>query len=297
MKIAAEVPTELLKRHSSKNVDTLCVYGVFSSSFYLRDAAGQLSLTHDAVYGNIPFGLAVTDLAAVMKALPLYVGMAGIWVGDLLYIPQVELEVQLSPWNCEAAGIQALPGREVLRQATERALAKLIQTHKGTVIEVAEDGPGPFQNPFARLAVEPLRALEQSMRKNERAGIRQAVLKLLGLGIGLTPSLDDYLSGFLYVLRFAQRSWGLGLPEANLMAELIRELAPIRTGAISATYIIAAADGQYFSILENILLPPLCSNAALDSLLRVGGSSGGDMLSGLIRGLQYIMKHLPVIQS
>ncbi len=121
------------------------------------------------------------------------------------------------------------------------------------------------------------RLLPNVFQKATNALKSGAVSSMLGLGIGLTPSFDDAVVGFLC----ARRSFGLPCP--SLSEDALRE-----TAEISARY-LRLADAGYFSEALLDAARALADGADLmPSLLRAsdyGATSGMDALYGFSIGL------------
>lgn len=101
------------------------------------------------------------------------------------------------------------------------------------------------------------------------------ITDLLGLGIGLTPSGDDFLCGVLAGLIL------LGKQETddfqNLSTEITRNLT--RTNAISAAFLHCATEGQFSEALVNLGSVPFSQSQQM--FHAIGHSSGADTLCGL----------------
>ena len=113
------------------------------------------------------------------------------------------------------------------------------------------------------------------------AELEDAVLALLGLGPGLTPSGDDFLGGMLIALAILPAP----LLRAQLL-ELIENHAQQRTNAISIAHLRAAGAGAGHEALHEILNSLLTGDGAalpaqLAAVDRIGHSSGWDSLAGM----------------
>lgn len=289
MIIHGTVPADLIKLHS-KSAVTLSVSGVFSTAVYLADAGKYLWMLHDRQYGSLPFGIAVHNSEALLQQVSIASGMTAHLRGRTLLMPAANLEILLTPTPPVCREKSEPPSFQQIKNGIESARQQLIQRKKGSIYELI--GTGPYENLFARCAAPAWLDLQTALTNGETASITAALSSLLGLGVGLTPSLDDFLTGMVYTFLFAQDAWSLSLPEATLLSEALQILAPKRTSDISAAYVVSAAAGEYISLLEDVLRPTsFCSYRSLQNLLNVGGSSGGDMLTGLICALQYMMLH------
>ncbi|WP_433500565.1 DUF2877 domain-containing protein [Sphaerimonospora sp. CA-214678] len=117
---------------------------------------------------------------------------------------------------------------------------------------------------------------------------------LIGLGPGLTPSGDDMLSGLLVTLRHLGRAANApgAVWLADWLAAAVTYDARARTTPISATLLHCAAHGQagpeVVGVLRGITgLQPL--RPAIHRLLRLGHTSGADMLLGIRIGLSAVL--------
>ena len=123
---------------------------------------------------------------------------------------------------------------------------------------------------------------------NARPFWTDVALRVLGLGPGLTPSGDDLLGGTFFVLAHAPRpGWVAALPAVH--ARLRAECATA-TNVISAALLSDLMDGHGYRVLHDFV-------AALDggrrhdiacaatALLRLGASSGADLMAGVLLAL------------
>jgi hypothetical protein len=122
--------------------------------------------------------------------------------------------------------------------------------------------------------------------------------RLLGLGPGLTPAGDDLIGGaFFGVITWRASHGAPKPPDARSSdaawreaAAVIRERARERTHRISATLLGDLLDGEGYAPLHDVAhaLARGDSAAALDAaarLVRIGHSSGWDLLAGVLGAL------------
>jgi hypothetical protein len=148
-----------------------------------------------------------------------------------------------------------------------------------------------IQNASLNVVQEPIKTastrLLRSFRKQDLVGISISIETLLGNGGGLTPSGDDFLSGFfLYHVRLSQAQ--NTQPGFALIAldEVIRR-AREKTTTISVNRLQAARSGWaedvFLSLIDHLFAPdqvPLPDNLP-HILLNFGHSSGVDTLVGI----------------
>ncbi|HEY71914.1 MAG TPA: DUF2877 domain-containing protein [Thermoflexia bacterium] len=130
----------------------------------------------------------------------------------------------------------------------------------------------------AREAVKVLRAGWEGDAAQLRAGATQ----LAGLGTGLTPAGDDFLTGLML--------WGwLAHPDPGCLCHLLAEAAAPRTTILSAALLRAAARGEC-SAAWHALLAALSRGSneevagAARGVLAHGATSGADALAGFLWG-------------
>ncbi|MGH7014771.1 MAG: DUF2877 domain-containing protein [Stellaceae bacterium] len=132
-------------------------------------------------------------------------------------------------------------------------------------------------------------------RRNDPGVVIAAGRRLLGVGIGLTPSGDDFTGAALFGRRILSPggAWPRSWDEAG--RALAREVV-VRSHTVSAALFADLAAGRSFALLHalaNALIedaPPETILAAARRLAVVGHSSGWDMLAGLVAGSTGILE-------
>ncbi|WP_141726214.1 oxamate carbamoyltransferase subunit AllH family protein, partial [Actinacidiphila rubida] len=152
----------------------------------------------------------------------------------------------------------------------------------------ATPGAGPMEAAIVRALHHGRTLLLDAIRAGDAGLMRQGVLALLGLGPGLTPAGDDFLTGLCLVAALP------GSAQASLVP-VVRDLAsarPERTTDLSLATLLEAADARARAELLDILrlvahtAAPGELHAAARALLAIGHTSGSDTLSGLAAGLR-----------
>ncbi len=150
-------------------------------------------------------------------------------------------------------------------------------------------------DPLIARALDPILDIARACLHQEITRALQRGRELIGLGPGFTPSGDDFLGGFL----FAVRSLKVAYPadffwQEQVIVELLEWARP-RTHSIGYAILRDLALGHGPEPLHN-LLGSLLNGAALDQvladttrLLRIGHSSGWDMLAGLLTAMLLVL--------
>ena len=139
------------------------------------------------------------------------------------------------------------------------------------------------------LARPRLNAVALALRARDLADFEVAALRVLGLGHGLTPSGDDLLGGIFFTLAHAPiAAWRSAM---SGMHARIRSAAEHATNAISAALLDDLMRGSSYRVLHDVFDAfqagePGPITDAVDRLVRLGASSGGDMLAGVFLALQ-----------
>lgn len=147
------------------------------------------------------------------------------------------------------------------------------------------DGPG---NIWDAALGKSLREITDYCRGQKDADPGELVASIIGLGPGLTPLGDDILCGLMAA--------GCELEQvlpcralSRISGTLVPPLLPLLSGATgrqSAAFLKSAAAGEFFGLLDAVLVSLILADAtamqnALTALLAVGHTSGSGMLLGL----------------
>ena len=135
-------------------------------------------------------------------------------------------------------------------------------------------------------------AVHLALQRHDLSMLGQAAVRLLGLGHGLTPSGDDFVGGIMFTLHHLGRlspapTWLADLPE---LAGQLRVAAQTATNVISAALLDDLLNGSSYRVLHELLAAfdsqnELRIESATAELLRLGASSGADLLAGVLLAL------------
>ncbi len=174
---------------------------------------------------------------------------------------------------------------------TLKFFIKIMNWNKGMLPLVIEEFPHSHYTQKAKSAIERLRG-ENILSK---AGFSFVGEGLIGLGDGLTPSGDDFLSGFLVILYYFAKYLDL----EDVIGKKIKEILSrvfVRTNLLSAVFLTLAGQGYAFFLLREII-KDLLGRRGFDmenirNLIEYGDSSGASILAGLIFGIEYTLRYL-----
>lgn len=207
--------------------------------------------------------------------------------GSLICGPLAVASGALRPWT---AALPAFPADTAGRQRLAGNLAALrrLVTTDGKVGGLWAFGSGrPGRTMLARELALRAGALSTCLLAARLDEALAAGCRLLGLGIGLTPAGDDFLTGLILTFRLAGAPFGKEYH--RLAAGLVCEAATA-TGLISRSMLRHAADG--WAAADLIGLAAALTNAgeteviaATGRILASGATSGTDLAVGLATGL------------
>jgi hypothetical protein len=281
------------------------VYGVTGKGAYLHARGGALVGLVDSRGVDGPVTLRVLGLDGVLGDLQSSHGRPFIGNGSTLQIAGIlEIDLKLArQWIPPTVHLGA--DSKSIRETTQ-VLRDVISTHGarsglGPLVDYGylwpfrhRDAEFKIQEPLLRLAGRSLEALVDAWRAGSIDNAREAAVKLLGLGPGLTPSGDDLLAGLLAACGWAhQRLDHVGrqhTPEIHqaIVQGLISE-APTRTTHLSARLLAYAADGILYEPAMSLGVALFAGSrtgiepAALN-LFTLGHTSGTDMAVGILLG-------------
>jgi hypothetical protein len=136
-------------------------------------------------------------------------------------------------------------------------------------------------------AADPARALARACAADDPVAASHAATALVGLGPGLTPAGDDLVGAAFFARAIAGLATDPAWPEA---AAHVCAQARTTTHPISATLLADLCAGAGHAPLHDLAAASAAGDdpALLDAaarLVRIGHSSGWDMLTGFVAGL------------
>ena len=159
---------------------------------------------------------------------------------------------------------------------------------------------GEYRNPYVEMIAKGLPELNKAVREyDERAA--ELAGRLAGGGIGLTPSSDDLLVGYMSVFLADSKAKGkCYFDEALKLTQAMGEKAAGHTNLISGAFLKQCGMGLLSEDMAKLVLA-LYSDSGADTvrlcaqrILELGSTSGTDMLTGVVlamvnlnAGLQY----------
>lgn len=135
-------------------------------------------------------------------------------------------------------------------------------------------------------ATEDARALARACSRDDPTAAVASAERLIGLGPGLTPAGDDFVGGAFFARAAFGRTSATAMDWARA-TERVRAMAARRTHPISAVLLSDLLAGEGHEPLHDLAsaLTADAASAAVDAmarLVRIGHSSGWDLLAGFL---------------
>lgn len=225
----------------------------------------------------------------------------GIAAGDAVHADQDVLRlgdrmtISLPGLQITSSVIRSRPvDREKLARTVPVIEGVLAVGHRPGSFFSAEDA-SPFDRELQRRLRAGGQALRQSFIAGETTGVATACRSLLGLGIGLTPSGDDYLVGFLGAQLACRPTGSQPTAAVRELIQAVQTSARTATNAISAAAVMAAAGCRVRQEVSDVIDSALSGEAAalrtaLRTLVDIGSTSGTDITVGVVDSLSVLLE-------
>jgi hypothetical protein len=263
------------------------VRSVHRAAIYLdRLAPDSLLVVAIDDVGGVPGGILVSDVSD-LRETGIRPGMLVLRSPKGFAIPAAAVEIDLSravAWS-PALPVAARfgPSPELARTAaTARRLAAELAP-AGGLAPMLSGAAGP-DVPWLVRAGALIGTQLEGLATGDVATALGPTIELIGLGIGLTPSGDDYLIGLLAGLDATHD------PMRHDLARVIATQAPIRTTAVGAAALGHATGGAFSERLHGVLVAVAGKHlddlgVAIERAMAYGATSGSDTLVGLFAAL------------
>ncbi len=271
-----------------------CIGAVFERSFYLRMREAWLCVACPSIaMGPLVLRCDVPEetdwhASGAHSGMAAFIGDTSVHLRPRFFFSFANAATWIPPtvsdWTRESLERGVISVDRWMRDhhAGDEGLSEFIHPRAGT---------GP-KSDAARRAMKPVGSLRKwlatVMANSDKSpeAPSDAIDGLIGLGPGLTPSGDDFLGGAMIGLRI------LGRPELSArLFGAVKDKVALRSNAISAIHLAAAAEGAGSEWLHAALNRTLAGDAgllptALKNVDRIGHTSGWDAFAGAVTVLK-----------
>jgi hypothetical protein len=269
----------------------LQVHSIFASSVNIIGENLFFSIVSDR-YSLYPMSCRIVYNTPLTEC-GIRTGMNVIVSEDSICFPQAELSINLYNSKEIDLSIHRLEGLCIHNDISIKVnILKELICEKGTKDDLSTMITGKYQNPYAEVVMKRLPEFNDAVRVGDSQAAELAG-RLAGGGIGLTPSSDDLLIGYMSVFLAASKAKGCkDLEEALNLTQAMGKKAAVHTNVISGAFLDQCGLGLLSEDMAR-LLSALYSDSGVEivrsSGQRIqshGSTSGTDMLTGMVLALR-----------
>ena len=153
----------------------------------------------------------------------------------------------------------------------------------------------PYEDIYCRFIASDLHAFKTALLENDWKLALKRTDKLIGFGMGSTPSCDDFLAAYLVVLSYTDQLLPGRLPWIKQFNQAVVNRAISSTTTISLNMLRHAANGKLYQSGQQLVQTCLFNTkedlfTTAARVLEHGASSGGDFLLGLVCVLEWFQE-------
>jgi len=258
----------------SKSCETI-VFGISSRGIYLKSSTKwMLYLSNERFRGPLTINLN-SSLANTLSNIQ--VGETAYLHSQRISFPETGCEISLKKsciWQPDAVGERA-----ALDETNCTVAKKLLQQcNLSNINEMTALQKSNLPN-------RKLQQMQQALAHQDTQRLETTLTSLLGYGIGLTPSGDDFVAGLLLRLNRISDGW-MSTTERERINQSLVEAAYKRTNLLSANLIECAAmglaDERLIAALDWLARGEVEDLRAIEELLGWGHTSGAAALEGFL---------------
>lgn len=264
------------------------VHSVFAHACNIETAGGELVTLLADNQGNSAHGIKLAHAVAPMDAR-LVAGQGVLIEQALLHVPAAAMRIDLSGasvWRGEIPAVRAAACAGALRQVRSTLCQRAGEHGFAPLLIASRPANSAVEFALAARLSSTLPALAQATAFHDNAAVARIAAQVVGLGPGLTPSGDDFLTGYLAAL------WSRAQAESGIAALLQKLDASFsalfaRTNVISRQMLRDAVHGRFGEHLVTLISAVAHARDVVGATVRaldIGHSSGADTVCGLLFG-------------
>ena len=221
----------------------------------------------------------------------------------LLNISEAEI------WKSKIAIDKALKARQIIEDDIERLINWLSQKPAlgllpllGRLTKGNESNSSGKSNLYSRHIADELSDFNLALQSEDWQTALQISDKLIGFGMGSTPSCDDFLAAWLLILQIFNELYPEEKSWIQEFGQAILEKAQAQTTDISIAMLKNAVQGKT-NLSHQRLVRTLLFNqeelllSSAEKVLQHGASSGGDFMLGLLCALNWFTQKMKTIDK
>lgn len=215
-------------------------------------------------------------------------GMEVITSGDSIFITKADISINMKNSIERDLSFDNITGLLVPEDLflKVRILKELIGG-KGCEYDLSTLVTGKYHNPYADLVMKKLPGFHEAIKKNKLQA-EELAGEIAGCGMGLTPSSDDMLIGYMAAYLADSRAKGRSIEEIYMVTNAIGKKASVHTNTISGAFLRQCGTGLLSEDMTKLLCTVYSDSKATlvkkyaNRILDFGSTSGTDMLTGVV---------------
>lgn len=271
------------------------IIALHSESIYMKMPCGRLALICPSKYGTVPFAFALDDFETVRNICEHKIGdVVEVSVGNILFSDGTSIYIKEKKTPKKSSQKEIVLSRQRIKTAID--VASPIASRRGIFpaleVLVCCGKPSENANAYALRVAGCADIIEESLMHKDADYLSSAIDSIIGLGLGLTPSGDDFITGMLYSFSFFARKSRRAAQYFTMLSKAVK-VKTCRTSEISREYLLCACEGLYYEIVTEVLESLTEDDRDIEGsvlrLLSVGASSGADILCGILFSMYILM--------
>ena len=269
------------------------VHAVYDDAIYCNTSIGMVSILSSA-HCLCPFSFVVPSVKP-FTAYGIAEGQQVLLGNEKIEFPECDFTVDLSQstdYDLSLDSIRAvfLPNDYEIRL---RHILRIIETNakEDDLSPLVTDGKA---NAYSALVAPHLAVLHAAFREQDTHECFQAAAAIAGIGVGLIPSSDRLLCGYMAGYAALSAALGRGFHRVLEMTRVLAGTAAERTTELSAAFLLQCGEGlvseDLYVLMRNVLSDAPYSTLVADAnriaALPLGG--GTDMLVGVYLSLSML---------
>jgi len=289
MLLAKSVASDLIDTLTSKTVEGI-VHSVFSKVCNIQLDKNSLITLISPMLPNYPSAIKL-DIAEDQKlcSIGFKTGIKAVINKDEIKIPEVCISIKLTGakvWDSSPLFLRSKISEEMLNENIEKI--RVLTLKYGQIEGIASILDGDkVANHYKDFIINSVKRLAKGISDFDYKEITEASKRLIGLGPGLTPAVDDFLLGILASLYYMGYYFGNHLENLKKIAGFMIYDLPGRTTFISEIMLRNGMKARFSEPIRDLMLAVIHNTSVQDecvNLLSIGGTSGSDCAAGIVFG-------------
>jgi len=270
-----------------KNVQ-VNIHSIFDKVVNIQSSTGTLYTISNNKTDNAPYTLKI-DYDGSFKDI-VFEDQNIIKTKENLFIGNVEIDLSSAQlWNVEREKIESFSTEDIKKNINIfNMMIQSMGSSGGCKYYYLKNFLGIKNNSNNLIERELSKKINDFYMKIKQDNIKEEDIRgLIGLGMGLTPSGDDFLTGFMAAITIFKKN--------DDLFHKIKDFIPLDTKSttdVSRAMLKAATQEKYREYLNDFIYSSLYNNSdeylkSFKNLLTIGSSSGTDMSIGVVLGFLF----------